>query len=153
MFIIGRWHQMFLHSQVTLPASPTPTSPTKMLLRITTLASLVLYSFASLVSCKICFHWSGAAAPDVLSWSLFWPLPSSLSLQAVWMSQESKLASTRSMCSSLGFLMRKWASTNQTAMLQTTMSNTPSTDSQRDHYLVSPSNSHFVTHWVSEWVI
>lgn len=45
---------MFLHSQMTLPASPTPTSPTKMLLRITTLASLVLYSFASLVSRKIC---------------------------------------------------------------------------------------------------
>lgn len=84
---------------------------------------------------------SGAPTPDVLPCSFYWRLSSSLSLQAVWTSQERRSASTTSTCSSLEFLMRKRASTNQTDMPRTSMSSTPSTDSQRDHYLVS------------EWVI
>lgn len=150
MFTTGRWLQRFLHSQTTQPASPTLIPPTKMLSRTTTQASLVLYSSASLASSKIyvlTYAWwenpktSGAPTPDVLSCSFYWRLSSSLSLQAVWMSQERRSASTMSTCSSLEFLMRKRASTNQTAMPRTSMSSTPSTDSQRDHYLVS------------EWVI
>lgn len=44
---------MFLHSQMTLPVSHTPIFPTITLWRTTTQGSLVLYSSASLVSCKM----------------------------------------------------------------------------------------------------
>lgn len=53
MFTTGRWRQRFLRSQMTPPVWPTPTSPTKMLSRTTTQASLVPCSSASLVSSKL----------------------------------------------------------------------------------------------------
>lgn len=134
MFTTGRWRQRFLRSQMTPPVWPTPTSPTKMLSRTTTQASLVPCSSASLVSSKlwICLQFCliGGKAQNVNCCCLelvnyFWPLfPSllySLSFQAVWMSRGSRLASTRSLCSSLGFLMRKRARTKQVATPSTTM--------------------------------
>lgn len=58
------------------------------------------------------------------------------------MNRESRLPSTKSMCSSLGFSTRTRASTTQTAIPQTTMSNTQLMDLQRDRYQVRTSHSH-----------
>lgn len=57
------------------------------------------------------------------------------------MSRETRLPSTKSMCSSLGSLTRTRARTNQTAIPQTTMSNTQLMDLQRDRYQVRTSHS------------
>lgn len=134
MFTTGKWHQMFHLCLMTQPVLPTPTSPIKMWCRTTILASLVLCSFVNLVSVAFLIRCiSLLFVHDLILIPLFY----STALQTVLINLEDRLTMTRSMYFSLGFLMRKKVHTAQMVITQTTTSNIPSTDTQKDHCPVS----------------